>query len=82
LTKGTFARPHGLHDVNDNDDHVKHHTSYAQDDGPYHHNLPSTAAISSSSSLAIFFLIGFNRGHQEYLLVVIPEEVSPLLSLP
>ena len=26
---------------------------------------------------AIFFLVGFNRGHREYLLVVVPEEASP-----
>ena len=67
------------YDVNDNDDYVKRRTSYTQDDSPYHHDLPSTA---TSSSLTIFFLIRLNKGHWGYLLVVIPEEVSPPLSLP
>jgi len=67
------------YDINDNDGYVKCCTSYVQDDSPYHHDLPSTA---TSSSLTIFFLVGLNKGHRGYLLVVVPEEVSLPLSLP
>jgi len=52
IDKRDFCQwPQGLHNVNDNDNHVKCRTSCMEDNNPSHHSLPSTVAVSSSSSL-------------------------------